>query len=161
ELAFGDFEGDVAENRILTERFSEITNRQERGRGLRRLRDGRSRCHRLLGGFDFVPDFVVLGAARNILPKVDVLLIFLDIIKMEILDLIWTYEIRGAWVRGSVAGHIGDFLLRSRLDHVLDKFHGEILVVTCSCDHQVVNPAGCIFFRNSLAYWEVDFAKLI
>ena len=41
---------------------------------------------RSLRGFDLIPDFVVLGAARNVLPKVDALHIGIGIVEMPIAD---------------------------------------------------------------------------
>src|SRR5882757_926518 len=48
-----------------------------------------SLLHELLRCLYLIPDFVVLGAARNILPEINSLLIFVHIVEMQILLLLW------------------------------------------------------------------------
>src|SRR6185437_2062186 len=44
--------------------------------------------HGLLRCFYFVPDFVVLSAARNILPEINALLVLVDVIEVQVLLLL-------------------------------------------------------------------------
>src|ERR1700722_15386694 len=81
--------------------------------------------HGLLCSFYFVPDLVVLGAARDILPKIKPLLVIVHVIKVQALHFFRSHELRSMWIRRRVAGHVGDFFLRLRLDHEFEKLVGE------------------------------------
>src|SRR5579864_1070634 len=83
----------------------------------------------LLRRFDLVPDFVVLGAAGNILPEIYSLLVLVYIVEMQVFLLLRRHELRRLRVRRSIAGHVSDFLLGLRLDHELEKLVSEICVV--------------------------------
>src|SRR5581483_11385351 len=105
----------------------------------------------LLRSFHLIPNFVVLRASRNVLPEINVLLVGLDVVEMQVLPLLVRHELRGSWICGRVSGDIRDLLLGFRLDHVGEKLHREILVLTCGGDHKVVDPSSGVFLRDGFA----------
>src|SRR5580704_6369634 len=70
-----------------------------------------------LRSFYLIPDFVVLGAARHILPKIDSLHVGVGIVHMEIFLFGVGHKRGGLGIRRRVAGHLGDLFLRLRFDH--------------------------------------------
>src|SRR5713226_5204519 len=115
----------------------------------------------LLRRLHFVPDFVVLCAARDVLPEVDALLIFVHVVEMQALLLLRAHELRRFRIRRRIASHIGHFLLRLRLDHVLEKFVRQLFILATRRNHQVINPTGSVFFGNGLANRKARLAQLI
>src|ERR1019366_600576 len=63
----------------------------------------------LLRGFYFVPDFVVLGTARNILPEIKPLLVIIHVVEVQVLHFFRRHVLRGPRIGWRVAGHVGDF----------------------------------------------------
>ena len=56
---------------------------------------------------------------------------------------------------------VADFFLCLRLDHVGEKCLREFLVGTGGGDHQMVDPSGGVFFRDSFADGEIQFLKIV
>src|SRR5437667_6238007 len=83
----------------------------------------------LLRRLHFIPDFVVPGAAWDILPKVDTLLVFVHVVEMQVFLLLGAHKCRGVGIRWRVASHIGGFLLGLCLDHVLEKFVRQFFIL--------------------------------
>src|SRR5262249_45354831 len=73
--------------------------------------------HWLLRCLHFVPNLVVLRTARDVLPKVETLLIVVDIVEVKTLLLLRRHKLRSMWICWCVAGHVCHFLLRLRLNH--------------------------------------------
>src|SRR5262249_36438338 len=113
-----------------------------------------------LRGFDLVPDFVVLGAARNILPEVDMQHVGVGIVQMQGLFFGEREIFGGAGVCGSVVGDVADQFLCFGFDHIGEKFGGQVFVPAGGGDHQVIDPAGGVFFWNDFADGKIQFAKL-
>src|SRR6185312_14728594 len=90
--------------------------------------------HGLLGGFYFVPDFVVLGPAWDISPEINALLILVDVVEVQILFLPRTHKPRRLRIGGRIAGHIADFFLGPGLDHVCKEFVSQVFVVASGGD---------------------------
>src|SRR6266851_8957844 len=120
-----------------------------------------TQAQQLLRRLHFVPDFAVLGAARDVLPEVDALLIFVHVVEMQALLLLRAHELRRFRIRRRIASHIGHFLLRLRLDHVLEKFVRQLFILATRRNHQVINPTGSVFFGNGLANRKARLAQLI
>ncbi len=80
---------------------------------------------------------------------------------MQAFEFIGRQKLRRARIRGSVVGHVGNLFLRLRLDHVFQELRGKFLPGTRGRDHQVINPAGSVFFRNGLTDGKMKLAELI
>src|SRR5260221_7509657 len=88
-----------------------------------------------LRGFDLVPDFVVFGAARNILPEIDALHIGVGIIEVQRFFFFWGKKSSGGGIRRSVVGDISDEFLGFGFDHVGQEVRSEIFIFAGGRDH--------------------------
>src|SRR5713226_1950600 len=70
-----------------------------------------TQAQQLLRCLHFVPDFVVLGAARDVLPEVDALLVFVHVVEMQAFLLLGGHELGGVGIRRCIASDVCDFLL--------------------------------------------------
>src|SRR5438477_4430589 len=119
-----------------------------------------ARTSMLLRGFYFVPNLVVLSPSRYILPKVNALLIIVNIIQVKGFDFGRFQKLRRLLIRGNVMGFLAYQALRFRLDHVLEELIRQFFVVAGGSNHQVVNPPSRIFSRNRLGYWKVHLLEI-
>src|SRR5262249_3811266 len=76
---------------------------------------------RLLRCLHIVPNLVVLGAARHILPEINPLLVVVDVVQMQGLHLIWRHELRRLRICRHIVCLVGDQFLRLGLNHVFQK----------------------------------------
>src|SRR5262249_30039957 len=118
------------------------------------------RASELLRRLHVVPDLVILRAPRHILPEVNPLLVAINVVEMESLYLVRRHELSGLRIRRHVMRLIGNQLLGLGLDHVFQKFVRQFFVFTSSSDHQVIDPARRVFFRDSLSHRKSSFLQV-